>query len=233
MTAAVRVEGLRKRYGRVEVLRGVTFSVQPGEVVGLVGPNGAGKTTTLRVLATLARPSEGSASVCGWDVARHPDRVRACVGVVPEHAGVYGRLSGRETLRYYGALCGLRGEELHRRVGELVAWLGMAEFVDRPAGAYSRGMRQRLHLARALLHNPRVLILDEPTAGLDEPTAQAVRDRLRALAHEGRGVLLTTHLAREAQLVCDRVVVLWGGQVRAELHPDQLASAPQLAQKQP
>jgi len=233
VTAAVRVDGLRKRYGRVEVLRGVSFSVQPGEVVGLLGPNGAGKTTTLRVLATLARPSVGSASVWGWDVVRHPDRVRACVGVVPDQAGVYGRLSARETLRYYGALCGLRRAELDRRIEQLVAWLGMAAFADRPAGTYSRGMRQRLHLARALLHDPPVLVLDEPTAGLDDPTAQAVRDRLRALAREGRGVLLTTHLAQEAQRVCDRVVVLWDGEARAELVPDQFARWPQFGPDRP
>ncbi len=226
MTAAIRVDGLRKRYGQVEVLRGVTFSVRPGEVVGLLGPNGAGKTTTLRILATLARPSGGAAWVWGWNVASHPERVRACVGVVPEQAGVYGRLSGRETLRFYGTLCGLRGQSLTRRVEDLVSWLDMATFAHRPTGTYSQGMRQRLHLARALLHDPPVLILDEPTAGLDEAVAQAVRDKLRALAGEGRAVLLTTHLAEEARRMCDRVVILSCGQVSAQLLPDQLADFP-------
>jgi ABC-2 type transport system ATP-binding protein len=213
---SVELVAVRKHYGRTEVLRGVDLRVGPGEAVALVGPNGAGKTTTLRIVATLTRPSSGQARVCGWDVVRQADRVRRCVGLVTEQAGVYGRLSAVEALRYFGALYGLDRREVERRTEELVAWLDMEAFCHRPASTYSRGMRQRLHLARALLHDPAVLLLDEPTSGLDAVTARAVRDTVRSLARRGRCVLMATHSAEEARQVCDRVVVLEGGRVREE-----------------
>ncbi|MCS7236317.1 MAG: ABC transporter ATP-binding protein [Armatimonadota bacterium] len=213
---SVELEGVRKRYGPLEVLRGVTLRAAPGEAVGLVGPNGAGKTTTLRVLAALARPTGGVARVCGWDVARHPDQVRRRVGFVAEQSGVYGRLSGLEILEYFGVLYGLARSEARRRAEQLVSWLGMEKFCGRPASTYSRGMRQRLHVARALLHDPEVLLLDEPTTGLDASTCRLVREAVRSLARQGRCVVLATHSAEEASHVCSRVVHLAEGTVQHE-----------------
>ncbi|MER3457187.1 MAG: ABC transporter ATP-binding protein [candidate division GAL15 bacterium] len=212
------VELLRvaKRYGEQEVLRGVDLRVGPGEAVALVGPNGAGKTTTLRILAALTRPTEGSARVCGWDVVRQADRVRRCVGLVAEQAGVYGRLSALEVLRYFGALYGLDRREVERRSQQLVSWLEMHDFCHRPASTYSRGMQKRLQLARALLHDPEVVLLDEPTSGLDAPTARAVREAVRTLARQGRCVLLATHDLLEARAVGHRMVVLERGTVRQD-----------------
>lgn len=213
-----------KRYGAAEVLRGVTFQVRAGEVVGLVGPNGAGKTTTLRVAGGLTRSSGGHVRVCGWDVGTDPQRVRRCVGLVLEQAGVYGRLSALEILHYFGALYGLPRKEVERRIQQLVHWLGMERFCRRPSSTYSRGMRQRLHLARALLHDPAVLLLDEPTSGLDEPTARAVRDAVRSLTKDGRCVLVATHSLAEARQICHRAVLLREGRVWAEVAAEELAA---------
>lgn len=213
---------VRKRYGAAEVLRGITFQVRPGEVVGLVGPNGAGKTTTLRVAAGLTRASGGRVRVCGWDVGTHPERVRRCVGTVLEQAGVYGRFSALEILHYFGALYGISRKEVERRAEQLVHWLGMESFCHRPSFTYSKGMRQRLHLARALLHDPAVLLLDEPTSGLDEPTARAVRDAVRSLAKEGRCVLVATHSLAEVRQTCHRAVLLREGRVWAEVAAGEL-----------
>ncbi len=221
---SVELVQVRKRYGAAEVLRGVSFHARAGEVVGLLGPNGAGKTTTLRVAAGLTRPTGGQVRVCGWDVAAHPQRVRRCVGVVLEQAGTYGRLSAVETLRYFGALYGLDPEEVERRTDELVRWLGMESFCRKPTSTYSRGMRQRLHLARALLHDPAVLLLDEPTSGLDAPTVRAVRDVVRSLAKDGRCVLVATCSPSEARQLCDRVVLLRDGRVWAEAAAEELAA---------
>ncbi len=218
----VELVDVHKRYGATPALRGLTLRAGPGEVVGLVGPNGAGKTTTLRVLAALARPDSGRVRVCGYEVRSQPDRVRACVGFLPEQAGVYGRLSAVEILRYFGALWGLPPAEVERRTRQLVDWLGMGEFCHRPSATYSRGMRQRLQLARALLHDPPVLLLDEPTAGLDTATAQAVWEALRVLAKQGRCALVATHSAAEARRLCHRVVVLEAGTVREELSWEDL-----------
>jgi len=208
---------VRKRYGAAEVLRGLSFQVRAGEVAALVGPNGAGKTTTLRVAAALTHPTAGSVRVCGRDVAADPQVARRCVGVVLEQAGVYGRLSGVEILRYFGRLSGLPPGEVRRRTEQLVQWLHMEGFCEKPAGTYSRGMRQRLHLARALLHDPAVLLLDEPTGGLDEGTAAVVRQALRSLAREGRCVLWATHSPAEARQVCDRVLLLRDGRIWREV----------------
>jgi ABC-2 type transport system ATP-binding protein len=228
LTVGVQFAEVHKRYGAAEVLRGLTFQVRAGEAVALVGPNGAGKTTTLRVAAALTRPSAGSARVCGRDVAADPQAVRRCVGVVLEQAGVYGRLSGVEILRYFGRLCGLPPGEVRRRTDQLVQWLRMVGLCDKPASTYSRGMRQRLHLARALLHDPPVLLLDEPTAGLDEDTAAVVRQALRSLVREGRCVLWATHSPAEARQVCDRVLLLRQGKIWREVSSAQFQGEPAL-----
>lgn len=211
----IRVAGLEKAYGHRTVVRGVTFAVKPGEVVGLVGPNGAGKTTTLRMLATTLRPTRGTATVAGHDVVREPLAVRAKIGVLPTDPGVYGRLTAAENLRFYGHLCGLNGPELERRIDRLLEWLGLSGAKHQRAEEFSKGMKQKLALARAVLHDPPVLILDEPTAGLDVMSSRAVIEFIRASRAAGRSVLFSSHYLLEADRVCDRVAIIVGGEICA------------------
>jgi len=211
----IEVEGLEKSFGRRTVVRGVTFRVEPGEVFGLLGPNGAGKTTTLRMLSTTMRPKRGTARVAGYDVVREPERVRAHLGVLPTDPGLYGRLTAAENLRFYGRLCGLDGAALERRIDELLEWLGLSEFKNERTERFSKGMRQKVALARAVLHEPRVLILDEPTAGLDVLAARSIIDFIRRSKAAGRSVLFSSHYLLEADRVCDRVAILVNGAICA------------------
>ena len=164
---AIVAEGLRKRYGKVQALAGVTFSVGESEVFGLLGPNGAGKSTTVRVLATLTRPDEGRAEVAGHDVVRHPNRVRRSIGYVPQESGIDREATGRENLLLQGRIQSVPRDELRRRVDELLELVGLADAADRVVRGYSGGMKRRLDIALGLVHRPSVLFLDEPTTGLD------------------------------------------------------------------
>lgn len=209
----IKVNGLEKRFGDRTVVRGVTFHVGRGEVFGLLGPNGAGKTTTLRMLSTTMKPTKGTASVAGYDVVREPEQVRAKLGVLPMDPGLYGRLTAAENLRYYGRLCGLSGGELERRIDELLDWLGLSEFKNEQTEHFSKGMRQKVALARAVLHAPEVLILDEPTAGLDVLAARTIIEFIRQSKEAGRSVLFSSHYLLEADRVCDRVAIIVNGEI--------------------
>jgi len=169
---AIAVEGLRKRYGKVEALSGVTFKVEEGEVFGLLGPNGAGKTTTVKVLTTLTRPDAGRAEVVFHDVVSEADAVRRSIGYVPQSSGVDRDATGRENLMLQGRIQGMSGNKLRERVDELLGLVGIADAADRIVRGYSGGMKRRLDIALGLVHKPRVLFLDEPTTGLD-PEARA------------------------------------------------------------
>ncbi|MBM3450642.1 MAG: ABC transporter ATP-binding protein [Armatimonadetes bacterium] len=210
----VRAERLAKRFGTFAALTDVSFEAREGEILGVLGPNGAGKTTTMRILSTLLRPTAGRAEVAGADVATSPQDARRALGVLPEAAGLYGRLTAREALRYAGRLHGLAGEDLERRIEGLSALLDLGAFIDRRCEPFSRGMKQRVALARALLRNPIVLLLDEPTAGLDVVAARTVRRALAGLRDAGKCILLSTHLMAEVERLCDRVVILGDGRVR-------------------
>lgn len=229
MTPAIEVIGLAHAYPGprepVAALRAVTLTIPRGEFFGLFGPNGAGKTTFIRVLATLVVPTAGSARVLGLDVVRDAARVRAQIGLVfSNENALYGRLTGRQNLEFFAALQGLAPGAARRRSAELLAFLGLTDAADRPAQAYSTGMRQKLNVARALLHDPPVIFLDEPTKGLDALTAEALRDLLRHELVERRGktVLLTTHDLGEMEQLCDRVAVLDAGRIRAVGAPAEL-----------
>jgi len=211
----IRVLSLEKAYGGRTAVKGISFEVHAGEVMGLLGPNGAGKTTTLRMLATTLRPTRGTATVAGYDIVKEPLAVRAHVGVLPTDPGIYGRLTAAENLRFYGHLCGLRGRALERRIDELLDWLGLAGAKHQRAEEFSKGMKQKLALARAVLHDPPVLILDEPTAGLDVLSARAVIDFIRQSRDGGRAVLFSSHYLLEADRVCDRVAIIVDGEICA------------------
>jgi ABC-2 type transport system ATP-binding protein len=220
---AIVVEGLRKHYGPVQALDGVSFSVHEGEIFGLLGPNGAGKSTTVRVLVTLTTPDEGTATVAGHDVAAAPDAVRRSIGYVPQESGVDRFATGRENLTLQGRVQGLRGRELHVRVDELLELVGIADAADRVVTGYSGGMRRRLDVALGLVHRPRVLFLDEPTTGLDPEARVAMWDEVgRLAAQETLTILLTTHYLEEADELADRLVIVSGGRVMVEGTPAEL-----------
>ena len=220
---AIVVDDLRKRYGEVEALAGVSFAVRGGEVFALLGPNGAGKSTTVRVLTTLATPDAGRAVVAGHDVAREPVRVRRAIGYVPQNSGVDLDGTGRENLTLHARVQGLRGTELRPRVDELLETFGLAEAADRVVRGYSGGMKRRLDVALGLVHRPRVLFLDEPTTGLDPEARVAMWDELARLARaEQLTILLTTHYLEEADQLADRLAIVSRGTVVVEGRPEEL-----------
>jgi ABC-2 type transport system ATP-binding protein len=223
---AIEVDGLRKRYGTVEALAGVSFAVRGGEVFGLLGPNGAGKSTTVRVLATLTRPDAGRATVAGHDVVAHPNRVRRSIGYVAQDSGVDREATGRENLMLQGRIQGLGGRELRARVDQLLELVGIADAADRVSRGYSGGMKRRLDIALGLVHRPSVLFLDEPTTGLDPEARAALWVEVQRLARqESLTILLTTHYLEEADQLADRLAIVSRGSVVVEGTPEQLKLA--------
>jgi sodium transport system ATP-binding protein len=201
---------LQKRFGLKVAVEEVSFRAPDGCVTALLGPNGAGKTTSLRILYGLLRPDAGKAVVDG------------ALGVLPDTAGLYVRLTAREHLRYAARLQGLSAKEADTQAGAMIERLGMREIADRPAAGFSQGERRKVALGRALIHDPRNVVLDEPTNGLDVPATRAMRRHVRELAEAGKCVLFSTHILQEVAAVCDRVVVLARGRVVAEGTPDEL-----------
>jgi sodium transport system ATP-binding protein len=207
---------LHKRFRSFHAVRGVSFHCYAGEVFGLLGPNGAGKTTTIRMLTTVLRPTAGTAYVSGHDVVREPEEVRRLIGVLPENAGVYGRLTARDMIRYAGRLYGVAPGELEARIEEVAEALELTPHLDRLTDTFSKGMKQKVNVARAIIHNPPVVFLDEPTSGLDVLSARSVREFIQRFKAEGRCVIMSTHVMEEAERLCDRVVIIAGGRVQAE-----------------
>jgi ABC-2 type transport system ATP-binding protein len=211
---------LRRRAKEIEAVRGIDFAVEPGELFGLLGPNGAGKTTTIKMLITLLIPTGGTARVLGLDVVREAREVRKRIGYVfGGERGVYERLSGYDNLRYFAELYGVPAREQKGRIEELLELVGLKGREHERAEGYSRGMKQRLHVARGLLHDPQVLFLDEPTIGLDPVGAREVRATIASLTAAGKTVLLTTHYMFEADALCDRIAVISKGNIVAEGTP--------------
>jgi ABC-2 type transport system ATP-binding protein len=217
---------LRSATEVVEALRGVSFSVNYGEVVGLLGPNGAGKTTTIKVLATLLTPDSGEAYVAGYNVVKESDKVRKKIGIMLSvEKGFYGKLTGRENLEYFAALYGLDGRRSRERIDFLIKLLELDKLgADyKLLEEFSLGMKARLSLARALLSDAPILLLDEPTLGLDPPSARRIRELVRDLAHrDGKAILYTTHNMFEAELVCDRILLINRGVIVAKGTPQEL-----------
>jgi sodium transport system ATP-binding protein len=205
-----------KKRGEFRAVDGLSFRVEPGRIYGLLGANGAGKTTALRMLATLLKPSAGSARVAGFDVATEPDMVRARVGFLAASTALYGRLTARETIRYFGRLNGLGDEEIAARTERLAAGLGMAEFIDRRVEKFSTGMKQKVSIARTLIHEPPVMIFDEPTVGLDVMAARSIAGFIRECRARGKCVIYSTHVMSEVEKLCDRVGIVHGGRLLEE-----------------
>jgi len=207
----VSAQGVTRRFGAVEALRGLDLTVPYGQVTALVGPNGAGKTTLLLVLATLLRPDAGEVRVAGFDPVTHPTAVRASMGWMPDVFGVYDQLTVREYLAFFADAYLLSRARAKGRVADLLGLVHLEEYADRPVHVLSRGQKQRLALARSLVHEPSVLLLDEPASGLDPRSRVELRDLLRGLAAGGTAVLISSHILTELEEIADRVVFVSGG----------------------
>jgi ABC-2 type transport system ATP-binding protein len=210
------VEGLRKEFRRVLAVHDMTFTVGEGEIFGLLGPNGAGKTTTVRMLAGLITPTAGSATVNGHTLGEDSQRIRGFTGILTESPGLHEKLTARQNLAYYGRLYGLRGAELRGAVDRYLAVVGMSEHADHRVATFSKGMRQKVAIARALLHEPEVIYLDEPTSGLDPSAAKTVRDFVAGLRSLGRSIVVCTHNLDEAERLCDRIGIMRGTLLRVD-----------------
>jgi sodium transport system ATP-binding protein len=211
-----------RRRGEIRAADGVSFVSSPGEVFGLLGANGAGKTTTLRMLATIIAPTSGTARVAGYDVRTEPDMVRQSIGFLSGSTALYGRLTAREMVEYFGRLYGLSESRLAERVRAIVGELEMEEFADRRCDRLSTGQKQRVSIARSIVHEPRVMIFDEPTTGLDVMTARTITRFIRRCRSEDRTVIFSTHIMSEAEALCDRIAVIHGGRVVAVGTVDEL-----------
>ncbi|MBA2726315.1 MAG: ABC transporter ATP-binding protein, partial [Actinobacteria bacterium] len=216
---------IRRKALDVEAVRGVSFNVEEGELFGLLGPNGAGKTTTIKMLITLLIPTSGRASVLGYDVVDDAQAVRERIGYVfGGDRGLYERLSALDNLRYFAELYGVPAREQNRRISQLLELVGLTGREKERVEGYSRGMRQRLHIARGLIHDPPVVFLDEPTIGVDPVGARELRKLMSSLIDAGKTVLLTTHYMFEADALCDRIAVIAHGQIIGEGTPKELKS---------
>ena len=205
-----------KKRGEIVAARDISFRVEPGEIYGLLGANGAGKTTTLRMLATLLKPTTGAAAVAGHDVATEPVQARAQLGFLAASTALYGRLTAREMITYFGELNGMKGPAIRARIKQLSAELDMDEFLDRRCEKFSTGMKQKTSIARTLIHDPAVMIFDEPTLGLDVMTARAIVKFVRDCKARGKTVIYSTHVMSEVEKLCDVVGIIHGGRLLAE-----------------
>jgi ABC-2 type transport system ATP-binding protein len=222
MATAVLIDGLRKRYGTVEAVRGVSFQVQSGELFGILGPNGAGKTTTLRCLCTLARPDEGRLEIEGISVVANPRAARQRLGYVAQEVALDKVLTGRELLQLQGSLYHLSAERSRQRIEAMIDLLGLQTWADQLSGTYSGGIRKRFDLAAGLLHEPKVLVLDEPTVGLDIESRTVIWQLLREIRQQGITIMMTSHYLEEIDALADRVAIIDHGQVIALGTPSAL-----------
>ena len=215
---AIEVNNLRKTFKNghaIQAVDGASFSVQAGEIFSLLGPNGAGKTTTLSMLSCLLRPDGGDALVLGHSIRREPMAVKASLGVVPQEIALYGDLTGRENLLFWGRMCNLEGAALKQRVDEVLDVIGLRERQNDRLGKYSGGMKRRVNIGAALLHRPQVIYMDEPTVGIDPQSRRSILDSVVALKQQGMTVLYTTHYMEEAQELSDHIAIMDHGKLIA------------------
>ena len=213
----------RKKQEIVEAVKGISFEVEFGELFGLVGPNGAGKTTTIKMLTTLLTPTSGAAKVLGFDVAKDVIDIRRRIGIIfGGERGLYYRVSGRENLRYFADLYGVSVSKRDKRITDLLDLVGLSDRADTKVEGYSRGMKQRLHIAKGLINDPDVIFMDEPTIGLDPEAARETRAMIKGLVEKGKTILLTTHYMFEADELCSRIAVISNGKIVALDSPSEL-----------
>lgn len=220
----IEVNNLTKSYGEVDALRGISCSIQAGEIVGLLGPNGAGKTTTIKTLTGYLQPGGGTVTIDGMDVLTHPREVQATIGYLPESAPLYPELSVQGYLRMMANLRKIPASEQVSHISDAVRATGLTEHLARPISELSKGYRQRVGLAQAILHRPNLLILDEPTVGLDPTQIVEIRKLIRRLAQDST-ILFSTHILSEVEALCDRVIILINGEIKADARLSELASS--------
>ena len=211
-----------KKRGQIRAVDDVSFTCRPGQIYGLLGANGAGKTTTLRLLATLLQPTSGEATVAGFDVRTQPEKVRANIGFLAASTALYGRLTARETIAYFGRLNGLTPAQIAARTRRLADELALHEFLDRRVEKFSTGMKQKTSIARTLVHDPAVLVLDEPTLGLDVMAARTIVRFVRECRDRGKTVIYSTHVMSEVEKLCDMIGIIHHGRLVAEGTLEQL-----------
>lgn len=212
---------LSKRYGDLVAVDGISFTVEPGQVLGFLGPNGAGKSTTMKMIAGFLAPTSGSASVCGFDVEKQPLEARRSLGYLPEGAPSYGEMTVLEFLKFIADVRGLKGETRERRIDDVIGRLHLERVVEQPIDTLSKGFKRRVGIAQAIVHDPKVLILDEPTDGLDPNQKHEVRSLINDMARD-KTIIVSTHILEEVHAVCDRAVIIAAGKVLADARPAEL-----------
>ena len=223
----LKVENLTKKFKKITAVENVSFEVNPGEIVGLLGENGAGKTTTLRMIATMLKPTSGTASINEFNIIDHPDKIRGHIGILfGGDVALYDRLTGRENMTYFAKLNGMSDQEAKEAVEQIASDLEMTDYIDRPVGKYSRGMKQKVSLARSIVHRPDVMLFDEPTSALDPEMVIEVLEVMQELAKEGMTMVVVTHEMGFARNVGDRVIFLEEGRIIEEAPAEEFFTNP-------
>ncbi|AKA69097.1 ATP-binding cassette domain-containing protein [Clostridium scatologenes] len=210
----IKVQALTKIFKNISAVDNINFEVNNGEIVGLLGENGAGKTTTLRMLATMLRPTSGTALINNYDVNKDPENVRGEIGILfGGEVGLYDRLTGRENISYFAQLNGMSKEKTEKSIEYLAKNLEMEEYLDRRVGKFSRGMKQKISIARSIVHNPSVVLFDEPTSGLDVTAARIVQDFIKKCKSDNKAVIFSSHSMAEVEKLCDRIIIIHKGKI--------------------
>lgn len=213
----VEILSLSKDFKKLKAVDSISFKVKKGEIVGLLGENGAGKTTTLRMLATMLKPTGGTALVNGYDIIKEQDKVRGQIGILfGGEVGLYDRLTGRENIKYFAELNGMSKSETEESINYLVEMLDMKEYIDRRVGKFSRGMKQKVAIARSIVHKPTVMLFDEPTAGLDVSASRIVQDFILKCKEDNKAIIFSSHSMNEVERLCDRIVIIHKGRILEE-----------------
>ena len=216
MSAVLQVKDLRKEFGDLTAVDGISFEIREGEIFGFLGPNGAGKTTSISMICGLLKPTAGEIFVEGNSILKSPREVKKLLGVVPQEVAIYEELSARENLSFWGGIYGMGGGELRRRVGELLEQVGLEDRAKEPTKNFSGGMKRRLNLALGLVHDPKLILLDEPTVGIDPQARHNILDVVKSIVAGGRTVLYTTHYLEEAEELCDRLAIIDHGKILSQ-----------------
>lgn len=219
----LKVQNLTKKFKKTVAVDNISFEVKPGEIVGLLGENGAGKTTTLRMIATMLKPTSGNVIIDNYNIKDHPSKIREKIGILfGGDVALYDRLSGKENMLYFAKLNGMDDQEAINAVEKITADLKMNEYIDRPVGKYSRGMKQKVSLARSIIHHPEIMLFDEPSTGLDVLSSKLIHDFILKCKTENKAIVFSSHNMYETEKLCDRIVIIHQGKIVASGTIDQL-----------
>ena len=219
----LRVENLTKKFKKVTAVDNVSFEVNSGEIIGLLGENGAGKTTTLRMLATMLKPTSGNAMIDGYNIIDNPNKIRERIGILfGGDVALYDRLTGRENMIYFAKLNGMSDLEADQAVNKITSELEMSDYIDRPVGKYSRGMKQKVSLARSIIHQPDVMLFDEPSTGLDVLSSKLIHDFILKCKKDNKAIVFSSHNMYETEKLCDRIIIIHKGKIVASGTIEQL-----------